>query len=520
MAGLGVLQAGARDRNARLIHTGLRAVTSATDKVDGWFPTRPFAVWAVASAYNLTEQRLGRYVSARRALRRWARWLRHQKTTFLHRGGYNNKYLVDALAVLEVQRTGLRSRVPRTILGSRRGSSRKRALGLMNRRIPAAVVTSQFVLSDPDTNPAAYHALSFALYARATRLLGRRASRRNRAVLRELARTTEQIAAPDGDLAYWGRSAQQKWTLSAAAYGLAVTAALPGVDPTVRMRYHALADRLLRRLGTYGVGSRGEWLTPSLKQEFTAGAKSLDTYARATEYTGLALVALNWAEQLLPLQASSRDALADGPNQSIVGQGVGRFATVRIGDLWYAVKEQAVGERGIGDLRYDFGLVAFKRLKAGSWSDVIPLRPLGSGSAGPVLLTAQGPAFPSGASMVTSGDDGGVLIRGGFRYSDGGWARTQADFTVRPSEDRRCVVTSVGALPGDRFEFSAFFRGEVTPAVRGRRVESGDQQVAFNLPIRLAAPERGYSSSSDARVTRQRVEVRSPVAQPVSMTTC
>ncbi|MGI9082280.1 MAG: hypothetical protein ACR2FZ_08375, partial [Thermoleophilaceae bacterium] len=386
-------------------------------------------------------------------------------------------------------------------------------------RIPIVAGTSEFVLSDPDTNPAAYHALSFALYARATRLLGRRASRRNRAVLRELARTTEQIVAPDGDLAYWGRSAQQVWTLAAAAYGLAVTAGLPGFDSTVRTKYYALADRLLRRLGTYGVGARGEWLTPALKQDFAAGSRSLDPYARATEYTGLALVTLNWADQLLPLQASP-DALAGTPNQSIVGQGVGRFATVRIGDLWYAVKEQAVGERGIGDLRYDFGVVAFKRLDAGTWSDVSPLRPLGSGSAGPVLLTDQGPAFPSGESMVVSEDDGSVLIRGGFRYSDGSWARREVEFTVRPTEDRRCVMTGVGASPGDRIEFSAFFRGEVTPAINGSQVESGGQQVSFNLPIRPAEPERGYSSSSDAHVTRQRIEVESPGTQLVSMTAC
>ena len=518
MAGLGTLQTGIRERDPRLTRVALRALGAATRRVDPWFATRPFEVWAVAASYNLVKQRLGAGRLRRRALRRWGRWLGAQKTTFLQRGGYDNKYLVDAVAVLEAQRTGVRSRGARTILGGGREAARRRALRLLSRRIPARARASELILSDPEANPPAYHALSYSFYARAVTLLGRRASRANKAVLREMGRVTEQIVAPDGDVAYWGRSSQQNWTLPAAAYGLMATAAVAGTSAADRHRYYTLARRLLTRLRSYGVGPRGEWLTPSLRQDFAAGRRGVDPYARATEYTGLALVNLNWVERLLrtppPIDASA------APAQAIVGQGTGRFVVVRAGNLWYAVKQRSDGERRVADLRYDFGLVAFKRFEAGAWRDVIPLRPMGSGSAGPVLLTGKGAAMPTGESIVASEGDGSVLIRGGFRYSDGTWERADAEFTIGPTADGSCLEVAVGGRPGERYEFSAFARGDVMPTVRSGRIAAGDQRASFDLPVESSRAEPGYSSASDARLTRQRFVVRSPARQPVGMTVC
>ena len=519
VAGLGILQTGVRDRDPRFITTGLRAVSAAARRVDPWYATRPFEVWAVAAAYNLAKQRLKRSRPARRALRRWAWWLKHQKTTYLQRGGYNNKYLVDAVAVLETQRTGLRSRGRKTILGGRRSAARRRAIDLVNRRIPAMGGGTPFILSDPVTYPPAYHALSYAFYARAAQLLGRRASKRSRAMLDAMGQVVGQMIAPDGDLAYWGRSMQQKWTLSAAAYGLATTAHLSR-SPAAATQYRALAGRLLRRLQSYGAGPRGEWLTPSLRQDFAAGRMSLDTYARASEYSGLALVNLNWAHRLLVGRASLHENVAGAPGQALIGQGTGQFVTVRVGALWYAVRKEASGEEGIGDLRYDFGPVALKRLSAGAWHDVTPLRPVGTGSAGPLLLTSRGAALPSGESIVASASDGSVLIRGGFRHWDGTWVRRNVGFTVSPTPDGRCLRLSVGTLAGDRYEFSAFLRGDATPDVGRNWIYSNGQRLEFSRPISAAPPERGYHSASDALLTRQRVIVGSPRAEALSVTTC
>jgi hypothetical protein len=87
--------------------------------------------------------------SASASLRRWAHYLRLQRTNYLHREGWQNKYLVDAVAVLEMQRTGLRSRRRGTVLGSRRAFARHRVLRPINRVIPAMAAGRRgFVLSD------------------------------------------------------------------------------------------------------------------------------------------------------------------------------------------------------------------------------------------------------------------------------------------------------------------------------------------------------------------------------------
>ena len=74
-------------------------------------PTRAFKRWAVATAYNLAKEKLRHIPAVRRSMRRWARWLGHTRLDYIGRNSYENKHLVDALAVLELQRTGLRSKI-------------------------------------------------------------------------------------------------------------------------------------------------------------------------------------------------------------------------------------------------------------------------------------------------------------------------------------------------------------------------------------------------------------------------
>jgi len=213
--GLALLQTGTRDRNQRLVRAGLRAVSSETRSLEVHYNTHPFRVWAVAAAYGITRRRLGHRSSAGTAMRRWGHWLRQQPSTWLWGPPYQNKVLAGALGVLEAQHTGLRSPVHGSILGR---AARARAIRLVNRTIPSmASGSSAYLLSDPLQNPIAYHALSHAMYARAVRLLGRQASREARRTLRRLARASGLSMAPDGSVAYWGRSQGQSWTQSAPA---------------------------------------------------------------------------------------------------------------------------------------------------------------------------------------------------------------------------------------------------------------------------------------------------------------
>jgi hypothetical protein len=509
MAGLGLLQTGLRERNRRLVRAGLRAVSVQTRRLHDPAGAQEFRTWAVSEAYSLARSRLRHWPSARKASRRWARWLRHARIFWLRGPGYGNKVLVDAVAVLELLRTGLHSKVKGAALGNGRRQARRLALRLINRWIPAMVRRRGFLLSDPDSNPPAYHALSYAMYARAVRLLGPRASRRARAVLRRLAWTTERMTAPTGDLAYWGRSQGMGWTLSSAAYGLAATARERAVSRAARRRYRAVADRLLSRLRAYGSGPRGEWIVPAIRQDPSARG-ALDHYAHAPEYTGLALVYLNWAIPLLPRRSSAGEIPADRPLRAVLGQGQARFAVIRQGDLWYAVRE-----RGGGSLRYDFGLIAAKRLVAGDWHDILPLRPVSSGSTGPVLRLGARHAHAVGTSMRVT-RDGRVLMRGGFRFRRR-WVRRHVRFVVEGTSCGPRLLVSARA--GDRYNFTAFFRrGERRSGTNYLAV--GDQVVFFSEPLTLVRFSRSRPSPSDAHLTRTRFSLRASKSGFVAFSMC
>ncbi len=507
--GYGLLLTGANHHDRRLIRSAVRAISAATRSFDPWYATRGFKVWAVAAAYNVARERLRHRRAVRAAMPRWARWLRHQRTTHLHWSDrYENKFLVDALAVLELQRTGLVSLDPGAVLGGARGRARALALRLINRGIPAKRLP---VLSDAPGFPLAYHALSYAMYARAVRLLGPAASRRARAQLPRLGRASWLMAAPDGDVAYWGRSLGSSWTLAATAYGLDATSAerRRSVWPA---RAAALGARLLARLRSYGVGPRGEWITPGVRQDAAGGSRGIDGYSNAVAATGLTLVFLNWAAQIAPGEARSALIAADRPLRALVGRGHGRFAVVREGNLWFAVKQF-----GSNNLRYDFGPVAIKRFENGTWRDLIPLRPVGYGSAGPNLVAGGRSWIPSGTRTRLL--PGGVVeIEGGFRHG-GRWIRRGVRFRVAPVS---CgVELSVAAQPGDKFQFSAFLRGEALHEPETGGFVSATQAFTPTLaPVTTWIDRHRYASASDSSLTRVRLGIASEFGPSVGVTLC
>ncbi len=506
IAGLALLQTGVREHNKRLIRAGLRAVSVQTRRIEDPAGAQEFRTWAVAEAYRIARGRLRHSRAARSTSERWAGWLRHTKIFWLRQPTYENKTLVDAVAFLELARTGLHSKVKDAALGDGRRQGWRLVLRLINRRVPAMLRRRGWLLSDPGPNPVAYHALSYAMYARAVRLLGPRASRGAHAVLRKLAWSTSRMTAPTGDVAYWGRSQAMGWTLSSAAYGLAVSAGQRGAP---RRRYRAVADRLLGRLQSYGSGARGDWIVPALRQDRSA-RRAVDHYAHAPEYSGLALVYLNWAIPLLPRGSSAGAIPADRPFRAVIGQGAARFGVVRQGNLWHAVRE-----RGTGSLRYDFGVIAAKRRDAGGWHDIAPLRPPGPGSTGPVLRRGRRGGLPAGSSMRVT-RDGRVLIRGGFRTRRG-WLRRGVGFVVEPGGCGPRLLVSARA--GDRYDFTAFFRpGALGSGANYRSV--GDQAVAFSEPVAGVRLARSRPSPSDARLTRGRFTVTASKPGPLTFAMC
>ena len=255
------------------------------------------------------------------------------------------------------------------------------------------------ILSDPPDNPLAYQGFSVGFYARALREMGPYDSPGARMALRSAVNASLDLTAPDGDLAYFGRSQEEGWALAATANGAATAARVAGSRRADDRAYRALADRVLKRLSAaYGVGPEGMYIVPALRTDMKRGARGLDINAGAPSFAGITLMNLNWALQDLPRRTRRGRIGSDGDGTTALSQGESRFAVVRRGPVWFAVRRSRSLRRGY-DLRYDFGLIALKVRKDGSWSDVLRLRPRrlnGADSAGPSLITAQGRALPYG----------------------------------------------------------------------------------------------------------------------------
>ena len=523
--GYALLQAGLRERDRAVVRTGLRGLDLALRQMGCHARQSVFENLAAAAAYDLARRSLYRDPTFRRMRPRWERFLETRQLKELdseHK--YDNHYLADAVATLELLRTGLRSSDPASVLGNR-AAALAAVQQLVDVRIPAMAARSAvtvhgertFVLSDPPDDPLAYQGLSLGLYARAIALLGPRASAAARTTLAEAARASWWLAAPDGDLAWMGRSDEESWALAATAYGAARAARVPGDGRPQPRDLRALAMRALLRLRGYGVGPRGPNVTPALRVAGAHAARGLDSNAGGPSFTGITLMMLDWALPALRGPIGSIGSDRDGGVQQAVGPA--RLAVVRRGDVWFALKRDPTVGRP-DDLRYGFGLLALKVRRGGAWRDVAPVRPqpgvapsqprTPSGgqvrpppdSVGPVLLGAgRPPGMPYGDAMAI-GRGGTVRIRGGWRDADGVTLRSGVTFVFAPTRNGLRLLFDRRA--GDRLQYSAFFAGAARPRRRPHALEAGATRVTWRGRAAVAF-EGGYASAVDPWLERARI---------------
>jgi hypothetical protein len=439
---------------------------------------------------------------------------------------YSNHYLIEAIAVLELERSGLRSSRPGSILGGKRALTRRLTRRLLNVDVPRMARTASvldrgrrtFMFSDPPDQPLAYHGFSIGFYARGLQLLGGGVSARARDALRLAANASVSLTAPDGDLAYFGRGQEDVWAYTATALGTESAARLPGASAGAEAGYRAVTERALARArDVYGNGPQGLWVTPALRKNLRGGVRGTDASTGAPSFAGVALVSLNWA---LDEMAGARRRIgsigADRSGAVQLSSGVSRFAAVRRGDLWYAVRRSG-SVRAPRDLRSDFGLVALKTSADGGWHDVLPIRPRTARSpdgAGPLLRRRGLTLFPVGARLRTA-DSGRVTIGGGYRTSGGRVLRRGARFVFAPTDCGVRVTWSTRRR--DRFEQSFFF---TEPPVRqGRTLTAGGQSVTAGADFDLTV-SRGYSSGSEPRLFRARLRFGASNGRPLSVTVC
>jgi hypothetical protein len=501
MLGYAMLLNGLRTGNQHQLDASFKAIAWTAGQEHK--PWSVFETFAMASAHNLARTRLPHDPRFQAVRGQWENWLRAAPVLRLHERRYTNQRLVDAVAMLELERTGLSSDLAGSLLADRAGNV-ARAAGLINRTIPQ--IARRFttgprgarltVLSDPPSNPIAYHGLTAGFLARSIELLGRRASDSARATLANMARASAHIAAPDGDLAWAGRSQEQAWVLTLSAYA-ALRARTAQAMP--------LAGAALNRLVSLHRGGRhGFAITPTL----AAGAAGVDLgmdlgidwYASTAAYTGLAAVGANWlAEELQAAGPARGQRLPAGRNGATkLSTGAGSFATVRRGNSWYAVRLAAAG-----DLRMDFGVAAWKtRGAGGAWSDRLPLRPVGKGGAGPYLVRRGRSAEPRAESLAVTRRGVVTLKGGGFKAGRRYLQKTK--FVVTPGANH--LDYEFRAHRGDRVRYSVFLpaASRITPTARG--LTSSRLRVEANQPARLTIDGR-YASGREAGLVKATLDL-------------
>jgi hypothetical protein len=510
MLGYALLQTGLRDGNQAYIDAGLRAIGFALRHPERQEAERSvFEMHALAAAYNLAIGRLPGDPRVEALLPGWTQRLQAERPVWLYPGrGYWNKAIVEAAAALELLNTGIASTVPGAWLQDR-AASRARVERFVNRTVPRLVPRGggRVTLSDPPANPIAYHALSLGFYSRAVRLLGRDAERAARQVLLGAARTSLALAAPDGDLAYVGRSQEQAWALTLTAYGVEAAARHARGKEAERLR--ALARRALARLeAAHPVGDGGFAIVPAFAGQRQMWYGGIDQYAGAVPYAGLTIVGLGLTADLgVAGRVGPRIASDDELAVAIPAQ-AGDMAVVRRGAVWFAVKRR----RSAPDLRSDFGLVALKSLGPAGWQDVIPSRPLSTSTTlGPTLVLDGAEHEPTGRRIEASRRR--VLVTGSFRAVPG-----RVEFAYVPIG---CgVELRFRGPPEALYRYSSFFPARGTPIADGdRSVVGAGQRVTVSAPMSLQVTG-GFRSATEPELLRADLAFVAGPSGRVAIRTC
>ena len=522
MLGYGLLRAGVRAGDSRLVRRGFRAIDAV---LSSDHPQRGvFDSLANSTAYAFAVRSLPDDPSFVALRARWETYLRGISKPYIRSANlqactddptcFHNHEVVGAFGDLQLLRTGLRSSVPGAKLADS-AALRASALSILSSQIPAAAGSASSwsfggrserglgLLSDTGTWPLAYHAFSTAMLAGAASDLGSALPASVRSSFRATAGALAGLIAPDGDVAYLGRRQQQAWALASAIYAASVASRFDGFDAGV-MR--AVADRAFARLvsvnrfGPGGLGAVPRRLTRS------SGYHGVD----ANEVVPAALTVF-----LLNLASDQASAAGDVTAASLPADSDGAFvepekmgfAAVRHGGLWYAVHRRTITH----DRRYDFGLVALKqRLADGSWRDVMRPRPdtLGPSrdSAGPVIEVGGVRYLPYGNTIAVR--PGGVVeVRGGYRSETGVWLRQGVTFRFTPVRDG--VAMSFPLRAGDRARVATYMRaGEGRR--RGRSLVGGPlvASVSGLRPSSFAFVDRGYASCCDTHLVAATAHLR------------
>lgn len=428
MLGYAMLRRGHEEADKALIRGGLDAIMAQVDVpaggafellvlarayrwADGALPSNPLA----ASMWAKAGPRLAADLAARGAVSSNA-----SAKCYADARCYNNLKLVSSLASLELQGTGIKPSSASSLLSDpgllgrvlhRVGSRIPKETGNDVTRAGEAPLGGGGLLSDPPRNPFAYHALSTMMLGEVLDELGPAAPAAATNAYERATRALLVLAAPNGDLTYFGRGQGQVWVPAVVAAASA-RAAEQATDDAQQGRFLALAEASLTRLrSVYGVGAVGLPLVPGASDAVTLSARQVDPYATTRGYNGLAVFALDRASATLRRVGatatrvpSQRPGVVQSPKQSGV-------TTMTRGGLWAAI---AAKSRAPEDARYASGLLALQqRDGSGEWHPIAPGRPYNPQRVGTLAVKVGGRTLVAGGSVSATGPSS-VSIKGGW----------------------------------------------------------------------------------------------------------
>jgi hypothetical protein len=290
------------------------------------------------------------------------------------------------------------------------------------------------VLSDPPQNPLAYHIFSTYMLERVHGALPATFEPAALRLRAEAGRFAIAQMAPDGDLAYAGRSDEESWVLAAAAALGARRAAEGGPDAP---RWRTFADRALARLWREHPLLRDGTIpiVPGLHSRWEAGM--LDPYAQMAQYNGLTLWLLDDAAAHWPGADAPRAPLPADRELLVSDLGGTGLVWGRHGGMWWAVS----GRRTAADPRYQQGVVAVKAITPTGTRDLLAARPRDGRPSSAWLLTARSREARFVARSV-SGTSRRATLQGDWRLQSGRTLR-RASWTISAGGGRLVATTAV-----------------------------------------------------------------------------
>lgn len=493
------------DRQAKL--AGLRALLFPANTT----VTNPFTLWALTEAFGWADRHLAGD----------ADWLvaRRQLSAFL--GGLtgtagrcvppapclSNWTLIDAQAKLALLQLGLPGKPGSLIArGAEVKAEAREVLGERMRHSAPAAGTSNWtngpvqVLSDPGDEPLAYHVFSLVQLQHVREDDPDLFPARNWTLIDEMAELLGAMTAPDGQVAWYGRSFDESFAL-AAAIRASAGELYSGFLSSSRAG-GVLAQTWQRLRTSHGrvPGSGVIAVVPAIRQQLSYAG--IDAYAGLAVYNGLTLLMLEEAADLLdriivPRSGQAASARRDGVLIDRLGSGV---VAMRRGRVWIGVATRTAGLRRFRhDPRYRMGLSVLQvRDAGGRWRSVLPAPPPTGESlpAIPVPVVHGATCEPSVTAVRVVGQR--LVLRGRWRC---GSSRPLLDVAIRPSGGG--VTVTVAARRGWRLTGAVDVPGSADALSDGARWATGRITVPRGATVaplqRLAA-----SSSSHAELKRLR----------------